>query len=260
MFRDILLGSRAIFIGLVFFIVVVGGSLLYSWHVHRTTDAELAETRRKVQPLKNDKAAHTAQDTVDTSAVDFEHAKTPLETGKTQMSEDTEALPIDETSEMLDMADAFLPDDFVSEEAPAEDVPVSPFGLGSYPEIPEDYPKHLIPPWAGREINLSEYASANELLDRVLIKLWTQGDKGFTGGSTADGKVYPHYPNTVYVRYKEIPLLDGTVHRAITKVKGGPEIAPYADQILAGTPPAHIRLIDLDISGVDPYTFLNIGE
>ena len=52
MFRDMFSGSRAIFIGVVFFVLVVGGSLLYSWHVHRTTDAELAETRRKVQPLK----------------------------------------------------------------------------------------------------------------------------------------------------------------------------------------------------------------
>ena len=45
MFRDILSGSRAILVGLVFFLLVVGGSLLYSWHVHRTTDTELAETQ-----------------------------------------------------------------------------------------------------------------------------------------------------------------------------------------------------------------------
>ena len=52
MFRDMLSGSRAILVGLVFFVLVVGGSLLYSWHAHRTTDAELAETQRKVQPFK----------------------------------------------------------------------------------------------------------------------------------------------------------------------------------------------------------------
>ena len=39
MFGD-LLSSRMIQAGLVFFVLVVGGSLLYSWHVHRTTDAE----------------------------------------------------------------------------------------------------------------------------------------------------------------------------------------------------------------------------
>ena len=44
MFRDILSGSRAIFLGLVFFVLVVGRSLLYSWHVHRTTEAESLRT------------------------------------------------------------------------------------------------------------------------------------------------------------------------------------------------------------------------
>ena len=61
MFRDILSGSRAIFIGLVFFVLVVGGSLLYSWHVHRTTDAEVAETQRKTQALENKDETRTAQ-------------------------------------------------------------------------------------------------------------------------------------------------------------------------------------------------------
>ena len=47
MFGD-LLSSRMIQAGLVFFVVVVGGSLLYSWHVHRTTEAELARHNRLV--------------------------------------------------------------------------------------------------------------------------------------------------------------------------------------------------------------------
>lgn len=37
-----LLSSRAIQAGLIFFALVVSGSLLYSWHVHRTTESELA--------------------------------------------------------------------------------------------------------------------------------------------------------------------------------------------------------------------------
>ena len=169
MFRDIFSGSRALLVGVVFFVVVVGGSLLYRWHVHRTTDAEVAETQRKVQPLKNDEAARTTADTVDTSTVDFEHAETPLETGKTQMSDDTEALPVDETSERIDMADAFLPDDLVSAEAPAEDAPVSPFGFGPYPEVPADYP--IPPTWEREGYNTFSPDTQRELelLDRVLI-------------------------------------------------------------------------------------------
>ncbi len=147
MFRDILSGSRAIFIGIVFFVLVVGGSLLYSWHVHRTTDAEVAETQRKVQPLKNKNEMHTTEDTVATSTADFEHVETDPETDDSQISDNTGVSPIDETSEMLDIADAFLPDDFVSEEAPAEDVPVSPFGFGPYPEVPDGFPQNLMPVW-----------------------------------------------------------------------------------------------------------------
>lgn len=41
MLRD-LLSSRMIQTGLVFFVIVVGGSLLYSWHVQRTTESDMA--------------------------------------------------------------------------------------------------------------------------------------------------------------------------------------------------------------------------
>ena len=139
MFRDILSGSRAVLFGLVFFVLVVGGSLLYSWHVHRTTDAEVAETQCKVQPLENKNGAHTAADTVDTSAMDFEHAGTDVETDDAQMSDDTDISSIDEASEFTDVASAFLPDDFVSEEAPAEDVPVSPHGFGTLSKNPNRF-------------------------------------------------------------------------------------------------------------------------
>ena len=141
MFRG-LLSSRLIQVGLVFFVVVVSGSLLYSWHVHRTTDAEFPQTDVVLHETRSE------QDTVDTSTVDFEQSETPLELDDLQMADDTDVSQIDEASEMLEMADAFLPDDMVSEEAPAEDVPVSPFGFGPYPEVPEDYiAGHGLPIW-----------------------------------------------------------------------------------------------------------------
>ena len=134
MFRNIL-SSRLIQVGLVFFVVIVGGSWLYSWHVHRTTDTELTRTDVALHETRSE------QNTVDTSTVDFQQTGTDLETDETQpMSDDTDVSPIDETSEVLDMAD-----DFVSEEEIAEDVPISPFGFGPYPEVPADYPLSI--PW-----------------------------------------------------------------------------------------------------------------
>ena len=255
MFRDIFSGSRAIFVGLVFFVLVVGGSLLYRWHVHRTTDAEVAETQRKVQPLKNDEAARTAQDTVDISTVDFEHAETPLETDDAQaVSNDTNVPSTDETSDGLDMADAFLPDDLVSAEAPAEDAPVSPFGFGPYPEVPADYP--IPPTWEREGYNTFSPDTQRELelLDRVLIELWQQGERGFLGGSTDNGKVYPHYKNTAYVRYERTE----SGRRYIARYKGDPAIRISPEQLRTGDLPSHIRVLDMDSEGIDPYQFLNL--
>ena len=246
MFRD-LLSSRLIQVGLAFFVVVVSGSLLYSWQTRRTTVAEF--TRTDVVPHET----RSEQDTVDTSTVDFEQSETSFEVNDSQMADDAEVSPIDEASEVLDRADTFLPDDFVSEETSAEDVPVSPYGFGPYPEVPADYPEHLTPIWS-RDPNAAE---PFELIDRVLIKLWNQGHRDITGGSTGNGKVYPHYANTAYVRYgSEITLPDGTVHREILRIKGGPDIAPFAKQIRRGNTPAHIKIINFDRAGIDPHTFL----
>ena len=247
MFRD-LLSSRLIQVGLVFFVLVVGGSLLYSWQTDRTTEAEFAGIN--VVPHET----RSEQDTVDTSTVDFEQSETPLETDDSLMSDDTDVAPIDETSEVLDIADAFLPDDFVSEEEPAEDVPVSPFGFGPYPEVPSDYPAR--PTWerAGYDTFNQDTRRELELLDRVLIKLWKQGERGYRGGSTNNGKVYPHYKNTAYVRYET--TVSG--RRYIARYKGDPEIRISREQLRTGELPPHIRVLDIDSEGIDPYEFLDL--
>ena len=266
MFRDILSGSRAIFIGVLFFVLVVGGSLLYSWHVHHTTDAELAETRRKVQPLKNDKAARTTANTVDTRTVDFGHAETPLETGETQpMSDDTSVSSIDETSDGLDLSDAFLSDDFVSEEEIAEDVPVSPYGFGPYPEVPDGFSK--IPPWLWSEEKRQNFGGSlrdMELIYRVLIKLWNQEDRDWVGAKfdEQNGRVYPLYRNRIYVtRWIEIPVEGGkVVPFPAGGSSGGSDWKPDIEAFVksGGKIPGHIQFIDRDTAGYNPYEFLNL--
>ena len=262
MFRDILSGSRALFIGLVFFVIVVGGSLFYSWHVDRTTDAELAETPHKVQPLGNKNEPRTAADTVDTSPVDFEQAGTDLETAETQpKSDDTEVSPIDEPSEVLDLSDAFLPDDFVSAEESTEDVPVSPFGFGPYPEIPAGYAvRHGQTVWQyPGSLPLSNQRNI-ELIHRVMIASWNEGDTHFISATLEDGKVYLQYPNTMYVRYTVHENLDGTIQRRIGEWTSGEHNQSAIDQILEGEIPTGVTLIDMDSEdvGIDPYTFLGL--
>ena len=137
---------------------------------------------------------------------------------------------------------------------------ISPHGFGPYPEVPEDYFRR--PSW----LRYSNYvgrpgqeATAFEIMDRVLIKLWNQGHKNITGASFSGGMVYPNYANTAYVRYKETILHDGTLYRYVTKVKGGPDIAPFIKQIKKGNTPAHIKLLDYESAGINPFTFLK-GE
>ena len=262
MLRDILSGSRAILVGLVFFVLIVGGSLLYSWHVHRTTDAEVAETQHKVQPLENKNETRTAADTTDTSRVGFEQVGTDLETHEKQpMSDDTDVSPIDETSETLDMTDAFLPDDFVAEEEPAEDVPVSPFGFGPYPEIPADYAaRHGQTVWQYPGSLPRSNQRNIELIHRVMIASWNEGDTQFISATFEDGKVYLQYPNTMYVRYTVHEGADGTVQRRIGEWTSGEHNQSAIDQILEGKIPTGVTLIDMDSEdfGIDPYTFLGL--
>jgi len=52
MFRD-LFSSRLIQAGLAFFVVVVVGSLLYSWHARRTTESEFGKRPQAVSPIVN---------------------------------------------------------------------------------------------------------------------------------------------------------------------------------------------------------------
>ena len=253
MFRG-LLSSRLIQVGLVFFVVVVSGSLLYSWQTRRATVAEF--TRTDVVPHET----RSEQNTVDTSTVDFEQTGTLLEVDDSQMSDDMDVSPIDEATEMLDMADAFLPDDFVSEEAPTEDVPVSPFGFGPYPEVPADF--FGIPIWQKGLSDIPVDVGKNvELIDRVLIKLWQQGDKNIIGGFLQNGKVYPNYPETVYVRERIEESDDGLVTTNLSHITGPPGTNIYHEDIWRGNTPPHVTVIPMDDSqGFYPYSFLNLGE
>ena len=104
-----------------------------------------------------------------------------------------------------------------------------------------------------------------ELLGRVLVKLWKQGDKSINGGirNATTGLVYPYYDNTVYTRQiVHRNSDDGTVIATTNQLFYPPSlIAPAEDmQKLqeGGKPSTGIRVLDFDTAGIDPYQFLNI--
>lgn len=165
------------------------------------------------------------------------------------MSEKTEA-----ATGMLDMVDVFLPDKIVSEEESAEDVSVSPFGFGPYPEVPSGLPMNLFPA-----------PSANhELMRRVRIKLISQGIN-VVGTTMEDGLIYPVIKGTAYVQWKSYWRPTGKV-TYISRFKGHPEDGARMDAIRfekgqfltkADVPP-DIKLISFEEGGIDPYQFLDL--
>ena len=137
-----------------------------------------------------------------------------------------------------------------AENAEATDVPVSPHGFGPYPEVPEDMPfRHLYTRW-------EKAGPQRELLNRVLIKLWASGEKNFVGGSTYNGKIYPHYNDVVYVSRKPYIDRNGNITGYKTRTKSGPHVNYTDEDIL--DPPPHLRILDLDSSGIDPYQYLDL--
>lgn len=157
------------------------------------------------------------------------------------------------------------------------DIPVSPYGFGPYPEVPEGFLEKVgTPIWI--EIDLYDMHDLHdsddidvrsiELIDRVLIKLW-QDDPGtrtyMEGGYHRNGKVYVNYSNRAYVRYKTIDFPDGTKRRVITSWTAGslkqstPDPAnPFKSN--SSQIPNDIELIDLDKEdpGINPYDFLGL--
>ncbi len=269
MFRD-LLSSRLIQAGLVFFVLVVGGSLLYSWHAHRSTRAEFGPIPQPVVSPPENAPAKTVP-------IVFQ------DDGVMNAPDDTTAAETVDETEPMDLADAFDPDDFVlaeeAEEAPEEDVPVSPFGFGPYPEVPADYPLTGSLPWLwseerkaqseengrdGREfrgISFTEYLKEYELMGRVGIKLWNEG-RVFGGITTLDqtGRFYPDEPDILYVKWAETTSSDGKVRRYMANTIGSAlQNMPIAAMQGREPPPDWIEIRSFN-EGIDPYEYLGLNR
>ncbi len=253
MFRDILF-SRGLIAGLVFFVLSVSGSLFYDWHVRRINEAEL---QRHDQFLRGLETQHTTRPTetvdVPTDTELSGSVSTPDENTDTSISDETEALPNE--TENLDFVDAFLPDALVSEEIPIEDVPVSAYGFGPYPELPPEFPEDY---WDG-------ISKKHELISRVWMKLLEQG-VDVVGASMQNGLVYPNIRGTIYVEWD----WNGT-KRYISRMMGDPDTArrirnlhdPDAYPLQPSTEkdiPADITVVNLPDGGIDPYQFLGLKK
>ena len=133
----------------------------------------------------------------------------------------------------------------------------SPFGLGPYPKLPSDWPRQDV--WDVLEQDYKDgYADIeHELIQRVLIKLWKQG-KQTDSAIVEDGKVYPLYTDTIYIRWAESEDEDGTPYRYVSEVLCHQSLAHYDEDIDQGIMPSGIKVIEQDGAGIDPYSFLDL--
>ena len=137
---------------------------------------------------------------------------------------------------------------------------ISPYGFGPYPEAPEDI--RFVPVWQQehyKKLGHNQKRSL-EIIDRVLIKLWEQGERGFEEGFYDCGNVYPFYDNTIYVRWHEEIRPDGTEHRYVSHLHYPRRMAFTSEQraqITQGNFPPGIQALLIDDSGIPAIHFLN---
>ncbi len=239
---------------LVLSILIVGGAYFGSrWYYGDIEPVKIPELSASTSyPPKNPSSAE-----VDLSGLQAESLPPQMESTPTVSSAEGESVD-DFLAELSDEEIALLTAEVVEE--PQR---VSPFGFGPYPQVPPDFPRDPI--WEAVDMyeKINQHGrgmmKAIELMDRVLIKLWNQGRRA-SSASMSKGRVYPGFPNTVYVRWNYIEEPDGTMTRYAGRKTSGPDIPESVfDALSEGIIPPGIKVLDHDADGIDPYTFLNLN-
>ena len=145
-----------------------------------------------------------------------------------------------------------------------------------FPEVPDGFPSNLTPVW----IKYPNYQKGDmhdhELIYRVLIKLWNQGDHDFVNGVYKEryGKVYPLYSDVAYVEWStefytgpdgekiEFPFISSGL---ATHARGDPRVNIVGaglftiEEMMSGAYKAkypNLKLVDFRDGGYDPEIFL----
>ena len=238
--------------------LVIVGIHFWSQHEHSKLRHEEAETRRFIQQVERGQTAGlTRTEEPDLLSPPQEVTNNAQEAHRTSTPV-PEAIPAPAAA--VAVAESLEEGGLAQEEVTLAEPPrVSLFGFGAYPEIPPDYREPDV--WERIEelaITDPSRAERQELMARVCIKLWKQGRHSV--GASRDrqtGLIYPHYPNTAYVRWAWDVDENGHPIRYAAGVKGGADLAQYHHYFAEGEIPPHITVIDYEDAGIDPYQFLD---
>ena len=245
MIRDII--TNKWFIRSIAFLFIFAGAC-YLWYRYDTAPYR-QETAEAVKLLRQQEAAKKV-DTVNEAeqAVD---AIVESNTPTAEKSINGSTAEVKNNTEATGQQQSETP----AETTEAKDVPVSPYGFGPYPKLPDGYP-------GGEDPNFWSYDwdKNDELMIRVSIKLWEQGKKTH-GEAMENGLVYPTYPNTLIVKWKTQRTPFGT-RRYASMIQGSPETESWQDShrgtIYESDIPEHFTVIEYKDAGIDPYEFLDL--
>lgn len=122
------------------------------------------------------------------------------------------------------------------------------------------------PIWTWKVINAAIFDSGEKInshviIGKVMIKLWNQGAHDLIGVAREDGKVYPLYRNTIYVRWDEMTDDNGVKKRTCRGTMGDGKMGLITcDHIVTGQVPPEVKVLDYDANGIDPFEFLSEVE
>ena len=243
-----MLSSKFVISALLVCGLIVTACLLWSWQGHRELAEQEAKHAQFLQQITSQKAAPTVQVSgqTETESETSPNGERLDDTAQEVLPEMETFLADTDTGSVERVSSQGAP---IDKEAPTETVRVSPFGFGPYPEVPEGcpVPRNI---WDASDAQM-------ELLFRVAIQKWNEGER-FNGCSTGEGKVYLHYPNTVYIQYGEPAVNDsGILIRPITHVISA-NIGMSPQQMRAGEIPAGIHVLEYGKDGIDPYEYLDL--
>lgn len=247
MLRDIL-SSKLVIAGLTCCLLLVAGSLLYRSHVVSSIRKDEARTQQFLQQLENRDRPRAPQQETTGGGVE-KPAAAPIAT-------DDDAASVPDISVPRPNSKAAHVDTAEAPEAPVADekttdVPVSPYGFGPYPELPEGWPADQIWPRSSPE---------HELMMRVEIKLAHQG-LDVTGSIMENGLVYPTISDTVYIEWAK-----NARRQYIRGMAGDPDACDRIQAIedergvrfTAADIPSDIKVLSFQEDGIDPYEFLDL--
>ncbi len=282
MYRDFF--TNKWIIGSIVFLVITSVScVLWYRHVTNSYDQDLAEAKSMVERYKKIQKKY-GRNTIQSEQMIKSDTDSNFNDVSLIKDKDVKDNITEQYRQVNQVRNPTFPQEMPKEDS-VIDLPISPFGYGSFPKLPSDYPYlenwdyyankgRLTPPddWSPSPLNLSweETARKSELIARVRVKLWEKGiDAIGAVMNPISGLIYPSVEGVAYIEYDMETEFnrkpDGTTVRVnsgrkyISNISGNIN-SDEASQILDGKTPLGVNVYVMPDGGIDPYSFLNLQK